>query len=402
MAPAAGNDRGLVLPPPPFVSARQQRIGANKSPKLYERKPQPLISSALSELAFDHEVPATLNTEQNNQPTSSLFSWTWNDLLCLASGDDGDLYFDAEELPLPKEESGMDFNGKLVAGNCDSNCNNTGNNTGKNSEKVLKNTPTSTKTSVLSSFSSLEISGCNGSHEDSPIGSVSMESVEVKLETTSGSSSFATTTVCHFRGGHQQPHQSEATPQDHSSLDSPSPQSELSSHNPFVRIQAPPPPEELPVRFLRAGKGDPVEGQRRYEATLQWRKEHSIDTILLEAHPRFEMVKKNYPHYFHLRGRHNEPVFFEQPPKTDLEALRRGGMDLHGLVRHYAMVTEFQWQFLEPDDFARSIFVLDLDGIRMMDFVGECVEYVKMCSQFTGQHYPERAGHVIVINVPRW
>merc|ERR1712224_851190 len=25
-----------------------------------------------------------------------------------------------------------------------------------------------------------------------------------------------------------------------------------------------------------------------------------------------------------------------------------------------------------------------------------------MCSRFTGQHYPERAGHVIVINVPRW
>lgn len=30
------------------------------------------------------------------------------------------------------------------------------------------------------------------------------------------------------------------------------------------------------------------------------------------------------------------------------------------------------------------------------------VEYVRKCSHFTGQHYPERAGHVIVINIPRW
>ena len=109
-----------------------------------------------------------------------------------------------------------------------------------------------------------------------------------------------------------------------------------------------------------------------------------------------------YPHYFHLRGKKGEPVFFEQPPKTDLPALRAGGMDLHGLVRHYAMVTEFQWQFIERNDFARSITVFDLEGMRMMDFVGEVIDYVKMCSQFTGQHYPERAGHVIVVNVPRW
>ena len=38
----------------------------------------------------------------------------------------------------------------------------------------------------------------------------------------------------------------------------------------------------------------------------------------------------------------------------------------------------------------------------MTDFVGECVDYVRKCSEFTGQHYPERAGTVLVINVPGW
>jgi len=168
----------------------------------------------------------------------------------------------------------------------------------------------------------------------------------------------------------------------------------------FDPLPCPPPPEELPDRFLRAGKGDPIEGQRRYEATLAWRKEQGIDHILTDAHPNFDLIKRNYPHYFHLRGRNGEPVFIEQPPKTNLQAMKDGGVTLEGLLHHYAMVTEFQWQCVERDDFARSITILDLEGMGMKDFVGECIEYVRRCSEFTGQHYPERAGFVFVINVP--
>lgn len=171
---------------------------------------------------------------------------------------------------------------------------------------------------------------------------------------------------------------------------------------PFDPLPAPPPPQELPLRFLRAGKGDPVEGWRRYQATLSWRQQHGIDHILTDPHPNFDLIKRNYPHYYHLRGRNGEPVFFEQPPKTNLQTMKDGGVVLEGLLHHYAMVTEFQWQFVERDDFARSITVLDLEGMRMRDFVGECVEYVRRCSEFTGQHYPERAGFVFVINVPGW
>jgi hypothetical protein len=170
----------------------------------------------------------------------------------------------------------------------------------------------------------------------------------------------------------------------------------------FEPLSAPPAPEELPVRFLRAGKGDSEEGQRRYEATLEWRKENGIDHILSDPHPDFDLIKKHYPHFYHLRGRDGEPVFFEQPPKTNLQAMKEGGVVLEGLLHHYAMVTEFQWQCIEKDDFARSITVLDLEGMGMRDFVGECVEYVRRCSEFTGQHYPERAGFVYVINVPGW
>jgi CRAL/TRIO domain len=165
---------------------------------------------------------------------------------------------------------------------------------------------------------------------------------------------------------------------------------------------SPPAPDELPLRFLRAGKNDPIEGVRRYQATLQMRREQQIDTILREPSEKFHIIKQYYPHYCHYRGKNNEPCFYEQPPKTNLSELRKNGITLDKLLRHYTMVTEYQWQYIERDDLARSIYIIDLDGIRMTDFVGEAVDFVKKASAFSAQHYPERAGYVFVINVPGW
>jgi hypothetical protein len=166
--------------------------------------------------------------------------------------------------------------------------------------------------------------------------------------------------------------------------------------------QSPPPPQELPLRFLRAGKGDPVEGQRRYEATLKWRAEQGMDTILTEANPYFELIKSHYPHFFHLRGRNNEPVYYETPAKINLKALRAGGVTIDSLLRHYSMVTEFMWQYVEGDDLARNIYVIDLEGIRLRDSLGEAVDFIKRAAIFTGAHYPERSSCTMLINVPSW
>ncbi len=348
----------MRLPPPSSISTLRDSAYVSTSQ---------LVPSLLSELSFIHEVPhSKLNmimerqieasakrknysTENKNDhkdesshESSLISSWQWNGLLCF-SLNDSEMFFDAEEKLVRSAKDGMDSDGKII----------------------------DAMTMVTLS-------------ESSEASNETTELVEVKPDKAAAIVAAA----CELRGGQQQ-HQ-------------PYYGYECDPRNPFSRLYAPPAPIELPVRFLRAGKGDPIEGQRRYEATLQWRKENGIDNILFEAHPLFEMVKQHYPHYFHLRGKKGEPVFFEQPPKTDLAALRAGGMDLQGLVRHYAMVTEFQWQFIERNDFARSITVFDLEGMRMMDFVGEVIDYVKLCSQFTGQHYPERAGHVIVVNVPRW
>jgi len=167
-------------------------------------------------------------------------------------------------------------------------------------------------------------------------------------------------------------------------------------------LPGPPPPKELPLRFLRAGNNDPEEGWRRYQETLQWRRDENIDNILREPNPLFDLIQRHYPHNFHLTGFHGEPVFYEQPAQTNLKALRQGGVDLHGLLRYYTQITEFQWQYLNRDDHGTSIFVVDMEGIRLSDFVGETKKFVLTAAKVSAQHYPERGGKVFLINVPIW
>lgn len=170
----------------------------------------------------------------------------------------------------------------------------------------------------------------------------------------------------------------------------------------YQPLLPPDPPSTLPLRFLRAGKNDSIEGWRRYRATLQWRQEERLDTILREAFPFFSLIKHHYPHFYHGRGRRNEPVFYEMPARANLPALRRAGVTVEQMLRHYTLVTEFQWQVLEPNDLAKSITVIDLVGIRLGDFVGDTVRFVKAASRMTAQHFPERAGCVFLLHVPAW
>ncbi|KAL3945066.1 MAG: hypothetical protein SGBAC_000857 [Bacillariaceae sp.] len=164
----------------------------------------------------------------------------------------------------------------------------------------------------------------------------------------------------------------------------------------------PPPPKEVPLRFLNACNGDYAEAQSRYEATLEWRREEQIDTILREPFPNFFTIKEHYPHYYHGTGFRGEPVYYEFPAKADMKALKREGLSMDQLLRHYNMITEFQWQMLNRDDSMTSIFIVDLEGITLGDFVGEAVDLVKKASKVSAEHYPERAGLVFIVNVPRW
>jgi len=88
-------------------------------------------------------------------------------------------------------------------------------------------------------------------------------------------------------------------------------------------------PSRLHSSFLKAAKGDLSEAWERFHETLAWRRKERIDHILHEKNEHFDIIKTYYPHYFHLRGWKNEPVYYEKPAKMNLGALkRRGEMNL--------------------------------------------------------------------------
>ncbi|KAL3778947.1 hypothetical protein HJC23_001248 [Cyclotella cryptica] len=158
---------------------------------------------------------------------------------------------------------------------------------------------------------------------------------------------------------------------------------------------APPPyPPGTWERYLRATNDDVEEAQKRLSETLQWRLDHGMDSILTLPHPYFDVIKQFYPHAFHLHGYNQEPVYVEFPAKIDLRAMRDHGVSLNDLLRHYALITEFMWTYISPDQNgprSRGITVIDLDGLRLQDFVGEVVTFVKRAASFTSRHYPESA-----------
>jgi hypothetical protein len=104
------------------------------------------------------------------------------------------------------------------------------------------------------------------------------------------------------------------------------------------------------------------EAQRRWRATLEWRRDFGTDAILDQPHPYFDAIKKAYPHYYCMSGRDGNPVYIERSGQVDQSVLRRAGASVDTLVWHYVYMTEFLYRKLYPSETAKTITVFDVEG----------------------------------------
>jgi hypothetical protein len=86
----------------------------------------------------------------------------------------------------------------------------------------------------------------------------------------------------------------------------------------------------------------------------------------------------------------------------NIPELKKNGISMEKLLKHYSICCDYMWNKIDDSEEAKSIYVIDLDGIGFRDFAGEVVDFVKKASTFTGDHYPERSGSIFIINVPSW
>lgn len=158
-------------------------------------------------------------------------------------------------------------------------------------------------------------------------------------------------------------------------------------------------------RFLRGENGVFPSALARWKTSMTWREELSVDSILQKPHRKFEVIKRFYPHYYLGRSRERFPIYVEKPGMIDLDALKLAGVTADDLLWHSVFLAEYQWTNIEPDETsqtAKSISILDMNGIGFSDLAGDAVAFMRKAISIAQDHYPERSKSIYLLNVPYW
>jgi len=163
-------------------------------------------------------------------------------------------------------------------------------------------------------------------------------------------------------------------------------------------------PDGIPTRYLIMQNHKREAARNALEATLQWRREHNIDTILTRPHPKYDICKTVFPHAFVGRDPQGHVVFVQRPALIDLAAGRRNQLTNQDLLLHYVYVNEYLWQILEADQPLQTMTsVMDLTGlniqmIKKTDLIG----FLKIFVTTMDSHFPQRAHQTLLLNAPKW
>jgi len=95
-------------------------------------------------------------------------------------------------------------------------------------------------------------------------------------------------------------------------------------------------PDGIPTRYLKMQLHRREHAKTALLATLAWRKEHKIDSILARPHPDFDICKAVFPHYFIGRDKENHIVFVQRPSLLDLDLAKSNNLDKEALLSTYA------------------------------------------------------------------
>jgi hypothetical protein len=138
-------------------------------------------------------------------------------------------------------------------------------------------------------------------------------------------------------------------------------------------------------------------------STLKWRDENDIDTILARPHPKYDVCKSVFPHYFCGRDDTNHVILLQRPGLIDLKAAEKNNLSGKELLFHYVYVMEYLWQILEPKPDETMTSIMDLQGMSL-SILGkpELLNIVQMFCSVMDAHFPQRGHKMLLINAPKW
>jgi hypothetical protein len=157
----------------------------------------------------------------------------------------------------------------------------------------------------------------------------------------------------------------------------------------------------LPSRFLRMQKGNREKALSALQHTLDWRKEHQVDTILERPHRKYHACKAIFPHYFCGRDTTDHVVFVQRPGHIDMHLAKANDVSTDELLQHYVYILEYCWNIIEPRLDQTMTSVIDLDGINFKSIM-EMMSFVKQFVGMMSANYPQRSYKTLLVNTPMW
>lgn len=162
-------------------------------------------------------------------------------------------------------------------------------------------------------------------------------------------------------------------------------------------------PDGIPTRYMKMQGFKRDLAKKALDATLAWRHSNNIDTILARPHPKFDICKRVFPHYFCGRDDTNHVILLQRPGLIDLPVAEANGLSGDDLLYHYIYEMEYLWQILEPVPNGTMTSIIDLTGLNLSILTKrELLNVVqKFCSTMDA-HFPQRSHKTLLINSPKW
>lgn len=159
----------------------------------------------------------------------------------------------------------------------------------------------------------------------------------------------------------------------------------------------------IPDRYLK------MQGNRRdlakaaLENTVKWRKENNVDTILARPHPKFDISKAVFPHYFCGRDDAQHVILLQRPGLLNVKLAHKNGLTGEELLFHYIYVMEYLWRIVDPAPQATMTSIIDLTDMNIS--ILRKREQLRIGSLFLSTmdaHFPQRSHKTFLINAPKW
>jgi len=162
-------------------------------------------------------------------------------------------------------------------------------------------------------------------------------------------------------------------------------------------------PDGIPRRYLTMQGGKRDLAKAAMEKTLAWRKENDIDTILARPHPKYDVSKAVFPHYFCGRDDTNHVILLQRPGLINTKLLDKNNLTGEELLFHYIYVMEYLWRIVDPAPDATMTSIIDLTELNMS--ILRKREQLRIGSLFLSTmdaHFPTRSHRTYLINAPKW